>query len=705
MATPVPLAEDDATELTFQSWRVLENSRETLGLPELRIQPAAEFMAAAEKNPTSVAERTLILDQAALLFTHLYPHLPFKADIYHNQDPVEWMEANLRPVIGKLSERDFHAFMIDMFTLVCDPHTLYGLPSPYRGAVAFLPFQIRTFGDATQHYVVTKLMKAQPDGSFGHPFFGIGAELVTMAGQPVDVFMTRMSDRLFGGNQAARLLRASIHCTIRPLTFCQPPFDDQLPDEVLQYRPAGSSEIRTIRIPWAVATGLGKMTSIPNAAFSISTSTAAMSACQSMLHAPAQAVDTVPPGEPSEITDVFEPGGLVDERIGYLRIKQFTDGSNAPGTTDRLVAEFRRILERMDQTAPDGLVLDIRSNPGGDVQAAERMLQMLTPGPIEPARFHLANTPGMLGVLQNIRQGVANRAGLSSADDSKLTDAHVELGPWLADADNVPLPHGERLTSGQPLTDRAAANDTGQVYQGRVILLVDSLTYSAADIFAGGFQDHGIGLVMGWEGVTGGGGANLWSHSDLLTRLGPEPGLPLAKLPRDATMSVAIRRSSRVGPFEGKPVEDVGVKVDLPYIATELDDLLADQPGMIRRAADALKSRPLHRVDATGITVNPDGSITGKLRAVNVSHVEFHVDGKAAAQMKLRGDAVHPFEIPSAGTDAPGKLRIEGWRSEKSGHQAFDILVAVRTVILRTEAPAPEPSDPVTQSITGTDLP
>jgi hypothetical protein len=296
MATPVPLAEDDATELTFQAWRALESEKEALGMPDLRIQPAAEFMAEAEKNPTSTAERTLILDQAALLFTHLYPHLPFKAEIYHNEDPVEWMEKNLRPFIDKLSERDFHASMIDMFTLVCDPHTLYGLPSPYRGAVAFLPFQIRTFGAADQqHYIVTKLMKAQLDGSFGHPFFGTGAEIVTMATQPMDAFMKRTSDRLFGGNQAARLLRASLHCTVRPLTFCQPPFDDQLPDEVLQYLPAGSKETRTIRIPWAVATGLGNMRGIPSAAFSISTSTAAMWASQSVLHPPAQPADTVPP--------------------------------------------------------------------------------------------------------------------------------------------------------------------------------------------------------------------------------------------------------------------------------------------------------------------------------------------------------------------------------------------------------------------------
>ena len=50
------------------------------------------------------------------------------------------------------------------------------------------------------------------------------------------------------------------------------------------------------------------------------------------------------------------------------------------------VAEVRRVLERM----PDrGLIIDVRNNPGGLIWAAERMLQLLTPSPIQPTRFSL----------------------------------------------------------------------------------------------------------------------------------------------------------------------------------------------------------------------------------------------------------------------------------------------------------------------------
>ena len=61
----------------------------------------------------------------------------------------------------------------------------------------------------------------------------------------------------------------------------------------------------------------------------------------------------------------------------------------------------------------------------------------------------------MLNVLKQVSKLKDNRQSLSPEDDSKLTDALVALEPWLADAHNVPLPGGERLTSGQPLTEVA----------------------------------------------------------------------------------------------------------------------------------------------------------------------------------------------------------------------------------------------------------
>ena len=54
------------------------------------------------------------------------------------------------------------------------------------------------------------------------------------------------------------------------------------------------------------------------------------------------------------------------------------------------------------------------------------------------------------------------------------------------------------------------------------MLITDALSYSATDMFAAGFQDHGIGPVIGVGGATGAGGANVWSHGLLWALMEPD---------------------------------------------------------------------------------------------------------------------------------------------------------------------------------------
>ena len=101
-----------------------------------------------------------------------------------------------------------------------------------------------------------------------------------------------------------------------------------------------------------------------------------------------------------------------------------------------------------------------------------------------------------------------------------------------------------------PLTDREKCNTIGQRYYGPVALLVDGNCYSATDIFAAGFQDHGIGNVIGVSNNTGAGGANVWEHW-LLTEALPV-GWGLKSLPNQA------------GIASGDPPESAGL---LPRVA------------------------------------------------------------------------------------------------------------------------------------------
>ena len=722
MAQPAPvlgLPVDDGTELTHKAWRLLQSEMKALGtpLPEPVI-PILDFRAAADANPMSREERLAIIQQAELMFEHLYPHLPFKTELFHLMRPGEFLRT-VRARVDTLSETAFHGWLLSAFALVRDAHTVYGLPSPYRGATAFLPFQMATVIDpgGQRRFIVSRVMNTARKAGFGHPFFVPGAEIVEWEGCPIDQHVNRAAGRLPGGNPSAEFARATLACTIRPLTFCHFPFEEEMPTVEVVYRSSPMAEdVHAISLPWGVVRFPSRAT-FPTKSFSISTvneefNRGVRGMCREGAWTERKFRDSKDPRAVSEIPDVFEfqftggprdghpinlahlaVEGLPGLRLGYLRIKSFSDGSDAPGATDRMVKEARRILTLLDEEAPDGLIIDIRGNPGGDIEAAERMLQMLTPHPVTPENFHFANTEAVVGVLRRIRAGLADPAVTGEAR-AALEEARLEFEQWLDDADGDPhVAGGGVLTSGRPLTSPDGCNDTGQVYHGRVVLLTDAFTYSAADIFAAGFEDHDIGCILGKDGSTGGGGANVWNHTDLLTKLGPQPGIPLAALPRDASMRLAIRRCSRVGKNEGRPVEDMGVTASRTYVTNTVEDVLAGMPGMISEAADIIVRRmPLFRVDVPRFKTKGDGAIV-ETQSTNVTRLIFYLDGKVSGEGLIAPGQTSVFEVePVAGLSEPSVLRIEGYSDLLGDTARGSTLVTVRNIALRAK-PDAEQSD------------
>ena len=183
---------------------------------------------------------------------------------------------------------------------------------------------------------------------------------------------------------------------------------------MIEYSGPGGQLKGTIQLPWGVATGIDQGHIFPTADFSLSSSpictpTIGMPQCTPAAAKVAMRSRAQPGASPSpqprrhsalpsKLPEAFEvqftggppkPGVIdpavlttdppSDARIGYIRITRFSDGS-ALGNTEGLVNEFARLLTLMDEVARDGLILDLRSNPGGDVQAAEQMLQMLDAG-------------------------------------------------------------------------------------------------------------------------------------------------------------------------------------------------------------------------------------------------------------------------------------------------------------------------------------
>ncbi|MFJ8589239.1 S41 family peptidase [Streptomyces sp. NPDC093595] len=148
--------------------------------------------------------------------------------------------------------------------------------------------------------------------------------------------------------------------------------------------------------------------------------------------------------------------------------------------------------------------------------------------------------------------------------------------PW-AGSIRAAVETGEVYSQGFPLTDPEAIAAGLPRFTGPKVLITDALSYSAADIFAAGFQDNGLGPVLGTASRTGAGGANVWTHELLRVWL---PEL-LTELPRGAGFRVALRRATRARGNVDVPLEDLGVLADEVHRPTERDvtgkneDLLA----------------------------------------------------------------------------------------------------------------------------------
>ena len=80
------------------------------------------------------------------MFEKLYAHRQFKEAVYSSARPVETFAA-IQAKGDTLADAEFHTAMMRAAKLAFDTHSIYGAPQPYRGSVAFLPFQVRAFRD------------------------------------------------------------------------------------------------------------------------------------------------------------------------------------------------------------------------------------------------------------------------------------------------------------------------------------------------------------------------------------------------------------------------------------------------------------------------------------------------------------------------------------------------------------------------------
>ncbi|MEO7652223.1 MAG: hypothetical protein ABIZ80_17300, partial [Bryobacteraceae bacterium] len=209
---------EDGAQFTAEALKLLDQHKDGIGLPNLTVQSLPEFVASIKEKRLNDEDRRMLVDQALLLFENFYAHLPFKRSRYA-VDPLQRLQL-LRAKLSSLRDFEFHSELQSAFVGLRDAHTVYGLPAPYKGKVAFLPFRLDCVRDqeGNPRFVVTAIMEG-----FKHQDFNVRAEVTGWNGMRVPRAIQRVAEGEPGANLDANFARGLRRLTVRPLTTSLPP--------------------------------------------------------------------------------------------------------------------------------------------------------------------------------------------------------------------------------------------------------------------------------------------------------------------------------------------------------------------------------------------------------------------------------------------------------------------------------------------------
>jgi cytosine/adenosine deaminase-related metal-dependent hydrolase len=623
-----------------------------------------------------------IVKTAIVLMEYHYVHLPLKKAMY-GINPVQrlkLLEYQLEqlPEDQQPSELEFHKEMLRIFNSTRDLHTRYVLPYPYKDKLACLSYLIEEcWEDGAPRYIVSKMLTENPSSRFT-----VGAEILYWNGVPIASAIERNADRQAGSNRAARHARGLHSMTIRPLAYVLPPEDEWVS---VRYRPAGGEEAEEAEITheWMVIRtaqaklGFGIDFDVADAetdmlaesmALGLDQQTDAIQHARELFFAPDEPdLEQAASGDAgavesdgvlqTNLRNILRPKILDTPagKFGYIRIFHFNVRD-----ADAFVQEFARLLEQMPE---NGVILDVRGNGGGLIHAAERLLQLFTPRAIEPQRAQFINSPRNLELC------------VRHASNPKL-----ELKPWEASI-RQSVATGATYSGGFFITPQDSCKAIGQRYYGPVVLITDGLCYSATDIFAAGFQDHAIGVILGTGVNTGAGGANIWTYPQLCTLMSDgeasasEHPHEYGPLPHGASMSVAIRRTLRVGQQAGNVLEDLGVEPEKIHHMTRAD-VLEGNRDLLDHAVQILKDRKAHPLRAQMRRNDREGMYLD-IHTANIDRVDVAVADVPLGFVDTR-DNRGKFPLDRWKPAANAVLELRGWADQR--------LVAFRREIIPGDA-------------------
>lgn len=563
----------------------------------------------------SWADRLDVLDVLMLLLDQIYVHLPLKRSLY-GFDIIRAL-TGLRQQVTQIDDTQFHRELTSLVSRLRDAHTQYQGPWTQKNIVASLPFLIETYGplDDTTYIVAKVDRRAVKD-----KYFTEGVAISHWNGIPFSRAVDLHADVETGGRPDSRRARSLESLTFRALEYRPPPNEEWVD---IDYSDLEGKK-RSVRLHWEIfdpdlAPNAGQDSLATRYRRSINLDAEAVRRAKKFRFShdkwQAETMVTRIRAVKQRVAAAFDdfltakPVATSKGDFGYLRIWSFNvDDDQA----------FIEAASMLVQDLPDrGLIIDIRSNPGGLIWAAERLLQIFTPQRIAPTKFAL-------------------RATATTAAMARAVFNRDDLGAWSESLDSAENT-GEPYSSHIPITPPEECNNIGQRYSGPVVVIADANTYSSGDLFAAGIVDNGIGPLICVGQATGAGGANVWSARDLADALRPAR-ITLPRFPDGVGFTMAIRRAVRSGAADGALIEDGGVVGQL-YVMTGTD-LFNNNSDLIERCAEILVAQPITRMNVrqTGRAV--------EVETAGLDQLDIFIDGHPAGPPhRIAQDGRHRLNI------------------------------------------------------------
>ncbi len=540
-------------------------------------------------------QRETLASQAKLVLSDLFVHRDLKVTHFGAaSDPLPRLEEIVKTA-STAKDEELHKNLSQTFSSLHDLHTNFISPRPFSCGMVFFPLRFESVRDNNEDkVVVSRKLKVKADLVEG---IEVRDQLLEYNGIPVEKALEQLKVFSGGANPDAMRMRA-----VQLLSFRSLMLADSLPQEnKLKLKFKNAEKTYEKEIPWqslidsdCVEGNQDRHRSRTNKNILLESMRMGADEYQKKYNkifgTPSLVNDEMLTALDEDLSEIFDVVALNTPagKIGYVRLKEFSwDNKSLDVAT--VIDGFRRAIE---VTLADtvGLVIDVRSNPGGNIVFAEKLVQFFSTRAVDPSTVRMLANP---------------------LNEQIFIKANGAENRW-SKALNVAIKEKQRFTPPMSITPANEANDFGQIWYRPTVVLTDASCYSACDIFTAGMQDMGAATIIGLHKSTGAGGANVMEHKTFRSIMGSSDENPFKELAFGQNMRVAWRQCIRSGKHNGELIEDTGVVSDV-VVPLKLGDIGLESKELMKqvhKAVDELKPKYTSGLEAKvgGIVVVQNGS-------------------------------------------------------------------------------------------------